>query len=142
MKGLFILGALLAAACDSNLTTPVATVDTPFWLHYGEHRRLAADEVTIGFLQVLGDSRCPRKYRCTIPGSADIRLSLSSRKFGSTSVRVAIPGYVAQADTCCHLPIATLGYEITLLQLDPWRAASETIQPSDYKALLQITRTP
>ncbi len=30
MKGLFILGALLAAACDSNLTTPAATVDTPF----------------------------------------------------------------------------------------------------------------
>lgn len=127
MKGLFILGALLAAACDANLTPPVATVETPFWLHYDEHRRLAADEVTIGFLQILDDSRCPTKYRCISPGSAGIRFSLSSKKFGSSSVKVTLPGYFVQAETCCHLPIATLGYEITQRQLDPGRAASETL---------------
>lgn len=142
MKWIFVLGLLFIAACDSSITNPVAPLDTPFWLNYGEHRILAPDNVTISFFQVLSDSRCPTKYRCIIPGSAEIRLALSCKKFRSASMQVSIPGYVAQADTCCHLPIDTLGYRITMLQLEPWREASVPIQPSGYRVLLQISRTP
>lgn len=140
MKWIFVWGLLFLTACDLNLTNPAASLDAPFWLKYGKHRILEPDNITISFLQVLSDSRCPIKYRCILPGCAVIRLSLSSKEFRSTSVRVSIPDYATHKDTSSHSPIDTLGYKITLLQLDPYREATEKIRPSNYKALLKISK--
>lgn len=142
MKWIFVLALLFVAACDSTITNPVAPLDTPFWLNYGEHRILAPDNVTIGFQKVLQDSRCGLKCICIWPGRSDILIWLKSNEIDSTFVTASIFGYITKKNTCCHLSVDTLGYQITLLQLEPYREASETIQPSKYKALLKISKVP
>ncbi len=52
-----------------------------------------------------------------------------------------IDGYSGKEDTLHHIPIDTLGYRITLLQLDPYPVYGDTTHTmNSYSALINIVK--
>ncbi len=142
MKRVFVVCTLLLlAACENAILNSIAVSDEPFWLNLGESKVLPPDNIQIGFRQVLSDSRCPldASVVCVWPGRAEIRLWLRKQQSDSTFVNLSIAGYITQADTCCHLSTDTLGYRITLLQLD-FISRAHSYSLADYKALLKAAK--
>ncbi len=128
----------LLTACDVILN-PVANFDEPFWLRFGESKVLMPDNLRIEFRQLLEESRCASDVICVWEGRARIGLLLQTPA-DSIQVELLLPGFATQADTLAHQPVDTLGYRMTLMQLDPYPKSDRPTRPSDYKALLKVSR--
>jgi len=138
MKKFSLLLLFVFISCDAILN-PVANLDEPFWLEFGQVKVLPPDNLRIEFRQLLEESRCPSDVICVWEGRARIGLLLQTPA-DSIQVELLLPGFATQADTLAHQPVDTLGYRMTLMQLDPYPNTQRRPQNSDYKALLKISR--
>jgi len=138
MKKIALLLLVLFSACH-GLLNPVS-FEGPFFLNFGESKILTPDNLRVEFNQIIEESRCPGDVLCPWEGRARIGLLLQSA--GDTvQVELTLPGFATQSDTLAHQPVDTIGYRITLLQLDPYPDTQRPPQrDSDYRALLNISR--
>lgn len=82
---MLVLGSLLltAAACSDQSIIEVdagqAFVDGPVevTLEPGQEKRVAGTVVRVGFVRVVGDSRCPVDVTCVWEGNAEVEVGLS-----------------------------------------------------------------
>ena len=136
-----LLFSLFFFSCEDNLViVPDHSTEEVFALKVNESKMLRDNKLTIGFQSVVDDSRCPVDALCFWTGIAQIRLWLLKPGMDSIFVDSQISGYVLQGDTCCHSSRDTVGYRITLLQLDPYPHIDSIMQFSSYQALLKTVR--
>jgi hypothetical protein len=127
--------------CDHNLVAPVvAVIDEPFWIEFAERKVVLPDKLVVDFRQVITDSRCPKDARCFVAGQAEIMLFLAKPRLESTNISIKIFDYVTKENIQSHQSTDKFGYKITLLQLDPYPQFNKRPKPSDYKALLKISK--
>jgi len=86
-------------------------------------------DLSIRFTAVLEDSRCPTGVQCAWDGNAEIMLELSGGDLET-----------AHLNTGPQFPRTEIynGYTITLQELKPYPAEGESIEESDYTAVLSI----
>jgi hypothetical protein len=138
---------IIAASCERS---PFETTDTgnnpdvnlnqPFQLKVGESINLIPDNLKIGFNNVLSDSRCPVGVVCFWEGEADINIWLLKNRTDTIHSILKIRGYVGIQDSIRHKYIDTVGYRITLMQLDPYPHHPIPNDFSIYKAALNVSR--
>jgi len=104
-----------------------------FNLRYGEHTTLARENLTLTFVQVLEESRCPVGVQCIWEGNA--RIGVKVEKPASRPVTLEL-NTSRRYDT----EAAYQGYKVQLLQLVPHPAHGGTPQPTEYCAELKIVR--
>ena len=127
MRRLALTACLLLAACDQPAApTPL---DRQIVLAPGESAVLAS-EVSVRFVTVAGDSRCPGDAICITGGDATIRIDVSS-KAGQAQ---------RELHTATRQPVSFEDLSIELVSLDPYPFHSRPIQPGDYRATLRIMR--
>lgn len=124
---------LLATACDqSNPTGPAVPLSERFVLAPGGAAAIANAGISVQFVGVSGDSRCPADAFCILGGDAIVQ------------VRVVDAGAVApyelhtgdkQRATAAHRNL-----QIELLELQPYPFSARPINPSDYRATLVVSR--
>ena len=137
---LWFLTPLLLVSCDSSGLNSHAKFDEQFWLKFGENKFLQSEQLEIGFDELLGDSRCGEDVVCIWAGVARIKLWVFKPANDTTFVTSEIAGYMT-AKSEHHVSADTLGYRITLLQLDPYPNTSRQRRLSDYEALLVISNS-
>ena len=128
MRRFLLVGCIsLAAACDSP-TSP-SPLDRQLVLAPGQRTNVAAG-VSVRFITVTADSRCPADAICVWAGDATVRIDVSSG------------GDNAEQDlhTANKQPVSYRDLRIELVSLDPYPFHSRPIQPGDYRATLRITR--
>ena len=135
-----LLGGLGVACRDTLVIFPQPDSSDVVRLTVGESRFLQHGDVEIGFRSTLEDSRCPAGTMCLWEGRAAIRLWLLQASSDSIFITSGIHGHVERGDTCCHQSVDTLGYQLTLLQLDPYPSGDSVIRFDAYKALLRIAK--
>ncbi len=121
-------------SCDDD-TSIVAPVISPVTLKYGQSAIIQSENVELKFESVIYDSRCPPNAYCFWGGMAEIRLRLIKLPVDTHFVTLPILLGVYKNDPDSHMPIDTLGFHITLLQLDPYPAPTND---SDYVATVII----
>ncbi len=130
----------LAQSCNDRPVSPAASGENDVWtLGAKEYASGAAGFHRILFDSVLTDSRCPTGALCVWEGMAAARFRILPTVKDTVSITLNIRGYTMRADTARHLPLDTLGYRFTLLQLDPYPSIGVTIHPGDYAATIRIT---
>jgi hypothetical protein len=136
--GLFGLVAL-AISCDEqvNLVSPPA-VDNPITLKFAESATLTSENLEIMFEAVNTDSRCPINVLCFWAGMAEIQLRVIMLPADTHRVAVPMIGSGSLTESRQQMPVDTLGYRFTLLNLLPYPHTDSTYEESDYVATLSI----
>lgn len=133
-KGLtyFVIVAVLAvSACGTS--QQAAKLNQPFTLKVGS-KALLSPGVSVEFLEVMSDSRCPRSVQCIQAGEAIARVELSV----SGQNRVLELGTNATVDKPA---IANaLGYRVELQDLLPYPAVPGKPDPFRYSVKLKVSK--
>ena len=144
MKRLLIVCSLVWLSCEEE--PPQVLYGEPFELAYGESVlvEVGTEEIEVGFQAVLGESRCPLDAMCWWQGWARIQLWLHSPGQDTIAMEPFIYGYVFKEDSTAHKGVFSEEYTVTLLQLDPYPTAADTVQPGpeEYTALLSVSVNP
>ena len=131
-KALMVLvSVVLMTACDeASPTGPTVPLDSEFVLAPGQRADIASTDVSIGFIRVEGDSRCPADAFCIQGGDARVRLDVTS------------PGGRREYElhTGDMQPVRHDDLTIHLVQLVPYPFSSRTIAPDEYRVTLRVTR--
>lgn len=120
MKKILIILLLLGTSCEGEPEPKTVSLGEPFSLAYGESVLVAGEEIEVEFEAVLEDGRCPTDLKCVWEGLARIRLGLSGVQDEKVTLEPILYGYVLKEHTARHVPLDTLGYRFTLMQLDPY----------------------
>lgn len=130
----------LIATCDNEESKNVfININEIFTLKCGESVTVKPDNFDIGFCEVISDSRCPTNLRCFWEGVAEIKVWICEPGQAANFLKLPIYGYVALEDTMRHVIVDTLGYQLSLLQLDPYPYEHEERDYSEYEATIFIS---
>ncbi len=119
------------AAADVEEITPAE----PFRLEVGEEMRLEKENVTVRFMTVVGDSRCPSDVTCFWAGDAEAEVRLTQGD-DQTSVSLHTNGggdYPRQAEA--------FDCTLRLEDLEPYPSTKSEIAPEDYVVTLTLERS-
>jgi len=120
---------LLVIACrGERIVEPTPKGDFEITLAKGESVTLS-DRTTVTFRDVLGESRCPKSVVCAWAGEGSIRLVLTRPHTTPAVVDLTTLSTVG----------STPGYEVRLLELDPYPEEPGPIPASEYHATLRLT---
>jgi hypothetical protein len=126
-----VLLALASAACAGPSEPADVPVGQQFELAAGESARAGTNPVTVRFVSVPQDSRCPVDVQCVTAGDATVRLELSGGGGATTT---------AELHTNAEPRSAPQGsYEVELLDLRPAPRSTRPTAPGDYVAVLRIS---
>ncbi|MBM4176352.1 MAG: hypothetical protein FJ213_09295 [Ignavibacteria bacterium] len=141
MKKFMLLFPLLVFSCseDSSVDSS-STLLEEVWLKYKQTISIGAEPIYLTFNEVLSESRCPSNVVCVWQGEANLEFKLFTPSMYERKFNLKIEGFVGRADTVAHKYIDTLGYRITLMQLDPYPHTDSTRQIADYSALMKIKK--
>jgi hypothetical protein len=127
---------LAATGCDEKDATgptgPTVPLNRQFTLAPGEATAIDSTNLRVQFIRVLGDSRCPADAICIWVGDATVHV----RVFEDA----ATSDYDLHTANSEQSTIEHRGTRISLVQLQPYPFSSRTIQPSDYRATLEVRR--
>ena len=119
----------LVAAC---VTAPRPSgLEGDLRLALGGSATVGRDGLTVRFVSVVDDSRCPTNVQCVRAGEAKVQLSLRAPGAGDDAVILATEGGQPRFATFA-------GYEIHLIALDPPRR-SDVPNPA-YRVTLRFSR--
>ena len=129
-----ILAAALsgASACDESITGPTVPIGQDFELAPGGAMSVAGAgaPMTVRFVGVTGDSRCPADVFCVWGGDAIVRITVLSEAQAS----------FYELHTGTAAPVQHGAATIELVQLAPYPFSARTIAPHEYRATLRVTR--
>ncbi|MEQ1757341.1 MAG: hypothetical protein ABL986_03410 [Vicinamibacterales bacterium] len=126
---LSIVAALVA--CDNTPTGPSVRLSERFTLAPGESVSVRDTSLTVTFLRVSGDSRCPADAICIQGGDAIVHVRVDASSAAEYELHT---GDQARAS------VMHAGFRITLTEVQPYPFSSRPIQPGDYRVTLVATR--
>ena len=119
--------------CET-LTERNPVLGSTFNVRLGERSTLAGENLTLTFVQVLEESRCPAGVQCIWEGNARVGVKAEKRPSPPATLELNTSGRYAREATY-------QGYTVQLLEVVPHPAQGQTLQATDYCAKLKITGT-
>ena len=109
-----------------------ASLGQAFDIKVGQEASISSQQLTLKFLSVSEDSRCPQGTNCIWEGNGKVNIELTPT--GQTS-------YVVELNTAMSLKSEAtyLNYKISLLDLQPYPSAGRTIQQSEYIVTVRVS---
>jgi hypothetical protein len=101
-------------------------------LRPGQQKRMMNGRVTIKFISVTDDSRCPTDVNCVWAGNAKIKVQVKVRG-GETKTLELDSNLKGNAGTVD-------AYRIEISSLTPKRRSNDEIKQSDYRAGFSVTK--
>ncbi len=113
-------------------TSITASPGQAFDIKVGQEASIFSQQLSLKFLSVSEDSRCPQGTNCIWEGNGKVNIQLTSQ--GQTSDTVEL-------NTAMSLPSEAtyLNYNISLLDLQPYPLAGRAIQQSEYIATVSVS---
>ena len=137
---LLLLFLILFTTCDNEESENIyVNINETFTLKCGESVIVKPDNLDLGFYEVISDSRCPTNLRCFWEGISEIKVWICEPGQSAKFIKLPIYGYVTYEDTIRHVSVDTLGYQLSLLQLDPYPDEFEERDYSEYEATIFIS---
>lgn len=129
MKRLTLVAVAALAACTNS--TPTAPVGREFNIAVGETTAISGTDLTVTFVRVAEDSRCPMGAQCIQAGNAKVELRAT---LNGSPVTLSL-NTMTEPKTGTVTP-----YRITLTGLTPYPTVENPnpIDPKDYRAALLV----
>lgn len=120
---LFVFGSVALVQAKSNQKIIVKI---------NEQKTVSKTKLTIKFLELVEDSRCPTDVQCIQAGSARIKIEVKNGKSAAKTFEINT-GLKPES-------IAYAGYTITLTDLNPKPASNIRIDRNGYTATFTVSR--
>jgi hypothetical protein len=128
---IFLVFSLAAWSCGAAGDV-TAYLGQEFTLPVGKTASIEGESLSIRFVEVIDDSRCPEGVECVWAGEAQCRLHFTLA--GSPAEMVIVqPGGGADARDYF------IQYRIDF-RLEPYPQEGQSIDPSDYRLIMTITK--
>jgi hypothetical protein len=124
----FAVAALLVAGCSS----PAAPVNFPVSATLQPGQSVSAGSLSVTFIGVTNDSRCPAAAICITSGDATLQFALSTTS--KTSTRDLQVWNPETRKTSYE------GFSIEVETLAPYPVTFNSIRPDEYRATVKIDR--
>jgi hypothetical protein len=121
---------LAVTACSKSPAAP-SPVSREVVLAPGQTAGVTEAGITLRFDGVSGDSRCPIDAICIQGGDALVEIAVLPTRGNSQAYAL---------HTGDMRPVAYEDLTIALVELSPYPFSARSIQPSDYRATLRVTR--
>jgi hypothetical protein len=108
-------------------------LDSEFVLQVNQRAQIESEDITVTFLNVTADSRCPADVMCVWQGQADIEV-LVQKGDEESIVSLSIGGESTPEESIFDM------YLIQLIELAPYPYSTQMIQSDEYTATLKITK--
>jgi hypothetical protein len=119
----FVLGGVFHAAAQTNQQISV---------RINQQKTIARSDLTIRFVSLVEDSRCPINTNCVWAGNAKIKIRVGRRN-GSSRIFELNTNLKPQT-------ISYAGYQFKLIDLTPKPATNIRIDPNGYTATVVVNR--
>src|SRR5215212_4403564 len=115
------LWAVALAACgrDGSAASLETSLGMPIQLAPGQSAVFAAEKLEVQFTRIASDSRCPNDVTCVWAGEVLVQLAIRSK------------GRTMQHEIKETQSAAIDNYKVSVLQVLPARASSQSIAPAD-----------
>ena len=110
-------------------------IDKPFTLQFGQISYMESENLYVELIEITEDSRCPVGVVCAWEGQATALIGFN--KGENTKADYSVTSRAGHPDLA---KTEFDNYSITLMELLPAKVAGETIQPTDYKIELIISK--
>jgi hypothetical protein len=127
--GMALFCLIAATACFRDSPTEPGPVDVEVTLAPGQSASIR--NLSLRFIGVTGDNRCPADVVCIQGGSATVKAAITS---GGTSREVTF-------ETGDPRPVVEGSLTLELAQVQPYPFSSKAIQPGEYRATFRVTRS-
>ncbi len=131
MKTKLILALILTFAFGS-FQLIAAQTSQQFKLQVNRQKAVSNGKLTVKFISVLEDSRCPEDTNCVWAGNAKLQIKLSNHK-GKSKTFELNTGLEPQI-------ISFEGYEIKVIDLTPKPRTNIRINRNGYTAIFTVSR--
>ena len=126
-----VFGLLLVTGCFLDSPTDPAPIDQQLTLAPGQSASIEGTSLSLKFIGVTGDNRCPADVVCILGGSATVKVQVAAASGGPRELTF---------ETGDLKPIVFDSWTLELVQLQPYPFSAQPIQPGDYRATLRIQR--
>ena len=128
-----LLLLLLLAACGGEAGEVKANLGQEFSLSMGQTVSIQGEELKLRFLEVIGDSRCPKDVTCVWQGQASclVEITYSELLHKVTLIQPGLSEEPSQIDFNDYL---------IKFNLTPYPEAGKEIKKNDYRLRLVVTR--
>jgi hypothetical protein len=110
-----------------------ANLNSEFLLQFNQSAEIKSEDITVTFLNVTSDSRCPSDVTCVWQGQAGIELDLRKGEEKSI-VSLSIGGDSSPEESIFD------SYLIQLVDISPYPVSTKDIQSDEYAAKINITK--
>ena len=127
---IFLISSLTSWSCAAERIT--ASLGQEFTLPVGETADIEGESLSIKFVEVISDSRCPAGVQCVWAGEAQCRLRFTYAGSLAEMVIVQPGGDVVSTDYFIMYKVA--------FKLEPYPQGGQQIAASEYKLLMTVTK--
>lgn len=131
-----LIGIIALAACSEGQQPAEINIElnTPFQLRIGQSAQLDSEGITLDFLEVTEDSRCPEDVQCIVAGQVStlVSISINGTVRGDYNLTIGL----REDDAVANAPS---GFTIQLIAVAPYPTTSQPIEPADYIATFLIS---
>jgi hypothetical protein len=131
MKKFTILLAIFTAFVFGAVQTAYAQDEQKATIKFGKQKKFSQSKLTVKFLSVTEDSRCPQGVNCIQAGNARIKVEISN---GTTKEIFEMNTFEGPKGASFS------GFAIYLDELLPMTKANTKINQKDYKGKFRIVR--
>ena|SRR5690349_7258453 len=137
----------LLTACQRAAAAPITTTtDVEFTLSEGQLAEVSDANISITFVSVFGDSRCPSGMECAMSGP--VTLSLSFRDQSGAEMEQTLQTFTDVKGLAPEMEFEGIqdrvtvdGYQIKILSVLPYpQSRSFSIGEPDYQISLKVTK--
>ena len=130
MKSAFL--SLILLFVFGNMIEIQAQTSSPLKFTVKHQKAVTKDDLTIEFVSLIEDSRCPIGVNCIWAGNAKVQIKVSNKKKASKIFELSTNLQPKTIDFEC--------YEIALESLIPHPKADVSTNPNDYTAIFAVRK--
>lgn len=134
MKFILLLVPFLLVGCTGNdLNT--SSLGVEFSLRPEQQTSISGEDLTIEFISVSNDSRCPTDAQCIWAGNAIVNVVLTKTGNSPSAIQINTAGTADFPNQA-----GFLNYTIRITELQPYPKVDSTIAQADYIAKFIVSK--
>lgn len=126
-SGFLYLLLIISVACQNNLTHDLYDYGDEFNLKLGEEVQIGRERISVKFVDVLEDSRCPSNVTCVWAGNGKVQIQLDQDN-------IQLNTYLEPHE------VSVENVNIQLLGLEPYPKYPRQFEKEDYRVRLLIKK--